>query len=141
MYLKEALDILNISQSALSQHVKAGRLRYTIISRHKYDYNEADVYALAQKKLEPKERKRPLFPIDRLAELLDWNVEQLRRRKRSVELVDQRRVVASVMKRCGYTHQQIGAFLNRDHSTVTILLQTSYLVEKEVKQAMQLLNM
>lgn len=140
MNLKEALNILNISQSALAQHVKAGRLRYTLISRRKYDYNAEDVYALAQKKSEQSVKSRPVLSTDRLAGLLGWDMELLRRRKRTVSLVDQRRIVASVMKRCGYTHQQIGRFLDRDHSTVTILLQTSYLVEKEIEKALQLLN-
>ena len=140
MNLKEALSILKISRTALFQHVKAGRLRYTAISRRKYDYNAEDVYSLVQKKSGSRRNKQPLLSTDRLTELLGWDMELLRLRKRTVSLVDQRRIVASVMKRCGYTHQQIGAFLNRDHSTVTILLQTSYLVEKEIEQAMQLLN-
>lgn len=139
MNLKEALNILNISRTALYQHVKAGHLRRTVISRRRHDYNAEDVYALAQKI--SKTREQPSLSIDRLVGLFGWDMESLRRRKRTVALVDQRRIVASVMKRCGYTHQQIGAFLNRDHSTVTILLQTSYLVEKETEQAMQLLNL
>ena len=138
MNLKEALNILNVSRTALHQHVKAGHLRRTVISRRRHEYHAEDVYALAQKI--SKARKCPSLSTDRLAGLFGWNVEQLRSPKRTVALVDQRRIVASVMKRCGYTHQQIGAFLNRDHSTVTILLQTSYLVEKEIEQALQLLN-
>ena len=139
MNLKEALSILKISRTALYQHVKAGHLRSTVISRRRHEYHAEDVYALAQKI--SKARKYPSFSTDRLTELLGWDMESLRRRKRTVALVDQRRIVASVMKRCGYTHQQIGAFLNRDHSTVTTLLQTSYLVEKEIEQALQLLNL
>ena len=139
MDLKEALDILKISQSALSQHVKAGHLRYTVISRHKYDYNAEDVYALSQKKPERKKRQ-PSIPLDKLTELLNLDTESLRSSSRAIALTDQRRVVASVMKQCGYTHHQIGAFLNRDHSTVSILLKTSYLAQKEIEQAMQQLN-
>ena len=133
------MSILKISRTALYQHVKAGHLRSTVISRRRHEYHAEDVYALAQKI--SKARKYPSFSTDRLTELLGWDMESLRRRKRTVALVDQRRIVASVMKRCGYTHQQIGAFLNRDHSTVTTLLQTSYLVEKEIEQALQLLNL
>ena len=139
MNLKEALNILNISRTALYQHVKAGHLRRTVISRRRHEYHAEDVYALAQKI--SKARKYPSLSTDRLTELLGWDMESLRRRKRTVALVDQRRIVASVMKRCGYTHQQIGAFLNRDHSTVTTLLQTSYLVEKDIEQALQLFNL
>lgn len=139
MDLKEALDILKISQSALSQHVKAGHLRYTATHRHKYDYNAEDVYALAMKKPERKKRQ-PSISFCKLTELLNLDTESLRSSSRTIALTDQRRIVASVMKRCGYTHHQIGTFLNRNHSTITILLKTSYLVQKEIEQAMQQLN-
>lgn len=139
MNLKEVLNILKISQSALSQRVKAGRLRYSVISSHKYDYNAEDVYALAQKKLERKKRE-PSIPLDKLTEQLNLDIESLRSSSRAIALTDRRRVVASVMKQCGYTHHQIGAFLNRDHSTISVLLKTSYLVQKEIKQAMHQLN-
>ena len=77
---------------------------------------------------------------EQMASELGYDTKALRSRTRTSFLADQRKVMARLLKDRGWSHTQIGEFLNRDHSSVTIMIQTSYLVEKELNTALKILT-
>lgn len=142
MNRKEALDILQTTQAGLCYYVRKGQIRCSKYSTRKYDYSEEDVRDIALKRESRKAERdrRSLITPEQIAEALGLDISMLRKNDRSVALVDQRRIMASVMKAYGYTQSQTGKFLDRDHSTVAILLKSSYLVQAEIRDALYLLN-
>lgn len=142
MKKEEALNILQTNQAILSYYIRTGKLRCTKTGSRISDYNDGDIYLLAMKRKNRKDRKdmQSLLTPQQIAGALGFGIDGLRSQDRSVSLVDRRRIVASVMKAYGYTQKQTGEFLNRDHSTVAILLKSSYLVEREIKEALQYLK-
>ena len=124
MNKEEALDILQTNQAILSYYIRTGKLRCTKTGSRISDYNDM----------------QSLLTPQQIAGTLGFDIDGLRSQERSVLLVDRRRIMASVMKAYGYTQIQTGEFLNRDHSTVAILLKSSYLVEREINEALHLLN-
>ena len=142
MKKEEALNILQTNQAILSYYIRTGKLRCTKTGFRISDYNDGDIYRLAFKRKNRRDRKdmQSLLTPQQIAGTLGFDIDGLRSQDRSVLLVDRRRIVASVMKAYGYTQKQTGEFLNRDHSTVAILLKSSYLVEREIKEALQCLK-
>lgn len=142
MNKEEALSILQTNQAVLSYYMRSGKLRYTKTGSRISDYNDSDIHRLAMKRKDRRDRKDMQFLLTpkRMALTLGFDINELRSQNRSVLLVDQRRIMASVMKAYGYTQIQTGRFLNRDHSTVAVLLKTSYLVESEINEALHILN-
>lgn len=142
MNKEEALDILQTNQAILSYYIRTGKLRCTKTGSRISDYNDGDIYRLAMKRKNRRDRKdmQSILTPQQIAVALGFGIDGLKSQDRSVSLVDRRRIVASVMKAYGYTQIQTGEFLNRDHSTVAILLKSSYLVEREIKEALQYLK-
>lgn len=142
MNKKEALDILQTNQAILSYYIRTGKLRCTKTGSRICDYNDTDIRRLAVERKSRRERKdrQSLLSPRQMAVTLGFDIDKLRSTDRSVLLVDRRRIMASVMKAYGYTQMQTGEFLNRDHSTVTVLLKSSYLVEPEIHEALTLLD-
>ena len=61
MRAKEALRILRIDRTTLSNYIKTGKIRYTKLHNGRYEYCDEDVYKLAGKKLKVKDRKVVLY--------------------------------------------------------------------------------
>jgi len=133
MKQKEALDILKVKQSHLSALHRRGIIRAERLSTRRYDYNEEDVRRTAQRLRE----KRPIRPTgvqcdpSDIARKIGFDIEQLRSPSVKRELADQRRIMAKVLAWLGMDQCSIGKALNRNHSSVNVMLKTAYLVEEE----------
>ena len=142
MKSKEALSLLNISHPLLCRYVRKGRIRITHGTRLHYEYCEEDVRRLAGQLDEIRERRRTKtgYTSEEIAQAIELDLDLLRSQKKDRLLADQRRVMAVVLNHLGWTREEIGTILNRAHSSITIMLQTSYLVEKEAAAAIKHLN-
>ena len=141
---KEAAKYLGIHRSTLCLMVKDGLIRVTPDPEHvqRLIYNKEDVERTA----EARKRSGGTQPLvfgpspEEIVRTLGYNLEELRSPVRFRQVVDQRRVVATLLNRLGHTYMSIGKFLNRDHVTAGNLIRSSYLVEGEVVMAMQKLT-
>lgn len=141
---KEAAKYLGIHRSALCLMVKDGLIRVIADPEHtqRLIYNKEDVEQVA----EARKRTSGAQPLvfgpspEEIVRTLGYNLEELRSPSRFRQVVDQRRVVATLLNRLGHTYTSIGKFLNRDHVTAGNLIHSSYLVEGEVSLAMQKLT-
>ena len=141
---KEAAAYLGIHRSALCLMVKDGLIRVIADPEHtqRLIYNKEDVEQVA----EARKRTSGTQPLvfgpspEEIVRTLGYNLEELRSPSRFRQVVDQRRVVATLLNRLGHTYMSIGKFLNRDHVTAGNLIHSSYLVEGEVSLAMQKLT-
>lgn len=141
---KEAAAYLGIHRSALCLMVKDGLIRVIADPEHtqRLIYNKEDVEQVA----EARKRTSGTQPLvfghspEEIVRTLGYSLEELRSPSRFRQIVDQRRVVATLLNRLGHTYMSIGKFLNRDHVTAGNLIHSSYLVEGEVSLAMQKLT-
>lgn len=141
---KEAAKYLGVHRSALCLMVKDGLIRVIADPEHtqRLIYNKEDVEQVA----EARKRTNGTQPLvfgpspEEIVRTLGYNLEELRSPSRFRQVVDQRRVVATLLNRLGHTYMSIGKFLNRDHVTAGNLIHSSYLVEGEVSLAMQKLT-
>lgn len=141
---KEAAAYLGIHRSALCLMVKDGLIRVIADPEHtqRLIYNKEDVEQVA----EARKRTIGTQPLvfgpspEEIVRTLGYSLEELRSPSRFRQIVDQRRVVATLLNRLGHTYMSIGKFLNRDHVTAGNLIHSSYLVEGEVSLAMQKLT-
>lgn len=138
---KEAAGYLGIHRSALCLMVKDGLIRVTPDPNHaqRFIYNKEDVESVAEarRKTSGTNTSSTNLNPDEIVRKLGFNLEELKSPCRFRRVVDHRRIVASVLTYIGYTLIDIGNFLNRNHSTVINLLNSSYLVEDEVLLAIQ----
>lgn len=141
---KEAAKYLGIHPSALSLLIKDGLIR-TTRNPHDARYricNDQDVFAIREAR-EKNTKLKPVTPSatpEEIVRLLEYDIKELQSPYRFRQLVDQRRVVAYVMHRMGYTFLSIGEFLNRDRATISNLIHSSYLTTNEIKNALQILE-
>lgn len=140
---KEAAKYLGVHRSALCLMVKDGLIRVTPDPNHslRLVYNDEDVESVdkARRKLNGKHRTLKPNPQS-IVQMLGYNWIELCSPCRFRRVVDQRRIVASILSYWGYTLNEIGGLLNRNHSTVINLLNSSYLVEDEVNLAIKRLS-
>lgn len=141
---KEAAEYLGIHPSALSLMIKNGLIRTT---RHPDDArccicNNEDILKIGEARRQKNKLNSMSCRVnpEGIVRSLGYNLEELRSRYRFRQLVDQRRVVASVMYRFGYTIPSIGKFLNRDRATIINLIYSSYLTKNEIEAALQILE-
>ena len=128
---KEARGLLGCTRSALSLYVSKGIVRAERKPNGRYDYSEEDVRQLMQKKAD----KHDFTLADQLVSALGYSIEALRSEDRSRELSDRRRVIATMLHKAGYTHARIARFLSRKKCSVSAMLRTSYLANKELAAA------
>lgn len=140
---KEAAKYLGIHRSTLCLMVKDGLIRVTPDPENaqRYIYNKEDVEQTAEARKKSDAHLQPFGPSpEEIVRTLGYNLEELRSPVRFRQVVDQRRVVATLLNRLGHTYEAIGQFLNRNHVTAGNLIHSSYLVEGEVTLAMQKLT-
>lgn len=77
---------------------------------------------------------------EEIIKLLGYDISELRSPSVERRLADQRRVVASVLRHLGMTEWHIGDVLNRKRVSVNAMLRTSYLVDKEIAKAIELIE-
>ena len=140
---KQAREIMDVTRFTMSRYVTTGQLRVRKLANGRYDYFEDDVHRLA--KLKGKWRKdgrmKPVDPCaEHIASVLGYNLEELRSPDHSWRLSDQRKIMARVLSHLGWSRRRVGFFLNRDHSSVTAMLRTSYYIDKEAEAAIQTIN-
>lgn len=142
MKSKEVLSLLNISRPNLYRYVRKGRIRVTQGTRLHYEYCDEDVHRLAGQLTEIRKRRRSktIYTPEEIAQAIELDLALMRSQKRDRWIADQRRIMAVVLNYLGWTGKEIGDILNRTHSSVTIMLHTSYLVEKEAAAAIRHLN-
>lgn len=141
---KEAAAYLGIHRSALCLMVKDGLIRVIADPEHtqRLIYNKEDVEQVAEARKQTSGTQPLVFgpSPEEIVRTLGYSLEELRSPSRFRQIVDQRRVVATLLNRLGHTYMSIGKFLNRDHVTAGNLIHSSYLVEGEVSLAMQKLT-
>ena len=141
---KEAAKYLGIHRSALCRMVKDGLIRVIPDPERarRLIYNNEDVKQIAEIRKRNGSMQMPIFisSPEEIVRTLGYNLEELRSPSRFRQVVDQRRVVAAILGRLGYTHLSIGELLNRNHVTITNLINSSYLVKGELIIAMQKLT-
>lgn len=137
---KEARHTIGVTRETLSRYVKTGKVRVRTLPNGRYVYNETDVRRMSRMKGKWPGTKEHSSEGEQIVAALGYDMEALRSACRSSVLSDQRRVVASVLKERGWTRLQTGDLLNRNHSSVTIMIRTSYLVEDEIAAANELLS-
>lgn len=128
---KEARGLLGCTRSALSIYVRKGNIRVERKPNGRYDYSDEDVRQLKQDKL----AKQDFTLAEQLASALGYDIEELRSDDRSRELADRRRVIATMLHKAGYTNARIAKFLFREKCSVSAMLRTSYLANKELAAA------
>lgn len=133
---------MNISHPVLYRYVKKGRIRITQGTRLHYEYCNEDVNQLANQLNRARKRRKAKagYTPEEIAQAIELDLDLLRSPKKDRLLADQRRIMAVVLDHLEWTREEIGRILNRTHSSVTIMLQTSYLVEKEATDAIKHLN-
>lgn len=140
---KEAAKYLGIHRSTLCLMVRDGLIRVTPDPENaqRYIYNKEDVEQVAEARKKSDAQLQPFGPSpEEIVRILGYNLEELRSPSRFRQVVDQRRVVATLLNRLGHTYKAIGEFLNRNGTTTLSLVRSSYLVEGEVALAMKKLT-
>ena len=142
MKKKEAVSILGTSRNVLSYYLRKGMLRHTAISYNNYEYNDEDVHRLKckiefrRKKLETHNGVTPEMVIHAYG----WDLAILRNSSRNNVHCDLRRVVAFVLRNCGFTLDRIASVLNRSRASVIHMLKTSYLANDGITESMERLD-
>lgn len=133
---KEAIQIIGVTRSALCQYVRQGRIRATRIAGGRLDYNDADVHqAFVMKGHWKSGLSSRIHPHTwDIIRLIGYDLSALRSSSTERKLADQRRIVAKVLTWLGMSRSSVGEVLNRNHSSVSIMLKTSYLVKDETRR-------
>lgn len=126
---KEVVSLMGCSRSMLSQYKRMGLIRAERSGKG-FDYSEEDV-----RKMMDKNKQLDHQLATRLVTVLGYDPHALRSRNNSRPVSDQRRVVATVLYRQGYSMADIARFLERTPSSISYIVHTAYLVEKEVETA------
>ena len=92
MNKEEALDILQTNQAILSYYIRTGKLRCTKTGSRISDYNDGDIYRLAMKRKNRRDRKdmQSILTPQQIAGALGFGIDGLKSQDRSVSLVDRR---------------------------------------------------
>lgn len=88
----------------------------------------------------PKKAQIPDINPEAIIRALGYDIGELRSKNKCFALADKRRVVACVLRHLGMAEWHIGDVLNRKRVSVNAMLRTSYLVEKEIAEAIELIE-
>lgn len=140
---KEVLRILNISYPTLSMYVKKGDIRVKPGVGCRYEYHDDDVHRVAKRLSRWRGRKSDKMDVNpaEIAQTIGMDLEELRSGNLCRTIVDKRRIMAVVLTHLGWTREETGKALNRSHSNINFLLRTSYLVEEESRDAVELIKL
>lgn len=138
------MKILGVPKETLSVMVKDGLIRVSAdpADGRCYIYNDEDVQSVCEAREKTGKRRPPkLGPAaEEICARLGYDLEELRHGGNYRQLADRRRILAILLKRRGYTHQEMADFMCRTTASVSSMLRTAYLVEKEADAAEMLLE-
>lgn len=135
---KEAIELLGCNRTLLHLLCKRGKIRFARLSSHRYDYSREDIERIINERSVNENKKCDFSIPSRMVEILGFDLDELRSRNKSRLLSDRRRIVSALLIEEGMTQAEIARFMNRKQCAVSMMLSTSYLVEKEIVYARSL---
>ena len=126
---KEAVQFMGCSRTLLHYYRKQGKIHATL-NGQRYDYSRQDIEKLVMGK-KPIDR----ISIQALIDVLGYDLTALRGSVKTRELANQRRIIAYILNKNGMSSYEIGFLLNKNQSSVSAMINTSYLVEHEIRSA------
>lgn len=137
MDAKDVLAILKIDRRDLYDLKQIGMIRATLKPNGRFNYSDEDVYSLSGTKHVD---TKSIPTIEQAAEILGFDMDELRSKIKIRRLADQRRIIATVLYDMGMDTFTIAQSLSKDRGSVNTMIRTVGLVGKRLKDAKEKLK-